>query len=245
MLYIFHGSDITKGVEKSHALIASLRTKRPDAAFESISAENWSLSIVEGHLGGQGLFSGKYIVFLDRVTESQYETDEVRNQLVEFLAVMQESPNIFIILEGKVNAELKKVFDKHAEKVVTSDLPATDKWAFEKKFNIFSLADAVGNRESFKAWSIYRQAIDNGIEVESIAGTLFWQVKSMMLASNASSATEAGLNPFVFGKTKKAASNYSSQEMQDLLGKIITIYHDGHRGMNNLELAFEKLLLGK
>src|SRR3989344_3162227 len=114
MLYIFHGTNIQTGVQKASALLASLRSKKPDASYIKIEAGNWTPSIVEEHLGGQGLFSNKYIIFLDRVTENT----EAKEQLIDIISAMQESTNIFVVLEGKLNIELIKAFEKHAEKVI-------------------------------------------------------------------------------------------------------------------------------
>lgn len=238
MLYVFHGSLIKESLRKAHALIDSLRKKKPDAAFEKMSAEDWNPSVLEGHLGGQGLFSNKYIIFLDRLTENT----EAKVQLPEFIPAMNESPNIFILVEGKVLIDLKKGFEKHAEKVVASE-EAASKFGKKKDFNVFELADAVGMRDPMKAWSIYRQAIDNGLEAESILGTLFWQVKSMILAAPAKSAAEAGLSPFVYSKAKRYVGNYSASELSSLASDLIALYHDGHRGIRDMELATEQIVL--
>jgi len=247
MLYLFHGTDSAASGKKARTLVESLRAKRPDAACDQISADNWNASVIEGHLGGQGLFSSKYIIFLDRLTENE----DAKEALPAFIPALKESSNIFIVHEGKLNAELKKSFEKHAEKIVTSDLPAVGR-SFgsssasggRKDFNIFALADAVGSRDPVKSWMIFRQAVELGHEAESIAGTLFWQLKSMMLAAPAKSAGEAGLSPFVFSKSKKYAGNYSGTEIRDLAGELITLYHDGHRGIRDLELSLERMLLG-
>jgi len=248
MLYIFHGTNKEKSSEKARALAASLRTKRPDAAFVKIDAHEWRADIIQGHLGGQGLFSSKYIIFLDNLSENA----EAVEQLPDFLEAMNESDNIFIISEGKVKAELKKAYEKSAEKVVLTDLPVVARSGFgkpgtnvggKKEFNVFALADAVVARNSGLAWSIYRQAIDNELEPESIIGTLFWQVKSLIVASSAKSASESGLSPFVYSKAKRGAANYSPEELRELSKKLIEIYHDSHRGLVNGELATERLLL--
>ncbi|MEN9912683.1 MAG: hypothetical protein RLY66_91 [Candidatus Parcubacteria bacterium] len=241
MLYVFHGTDIASAVTKATSLVDSLRTKRPDASYVRVEASQWSPSIIEEHIGGQGLFSNKYIIYLDRVTENA----EAKESFAEFVSVMAESTNIFIVLEGKLNAELKKAFEKHAEKMVECEKKEAVKsfGAASGEFNIFALADAVGARDPFKAWSVYRQAVDEGNEPESIIGTLFWQVKSMKLAADAKSAGESGLSPFVFTKAKKAAGNYSGDELGRLTDKLISIYHDAHRGMCDAELAVERVML--
>lgn len=256
MLYVFHGSDISKSGDKARALVKFLRAKKPDAAYVVVNADDWNSSIIEEHLGGQSLFSNKYIIFLDRVTENA----EAKEKFGDFIFAMNESPNIFIASEGKINAELKKAFEKSAEKVVVTDPSESAggsrfgnvsgnssgtsvSQSGKRDFNIFALADALGSRDSFKAWSLYRQAIDSGIETENIIGTLFWQAKSMILASQAKTATESGLNPFVFGKSKKYAANYSATELNGLVSELVMLYHNGHRGIVDLELAVERLIL--
>jgi DNA polymerase III delta subunit len=236
MLYIFYGTDNKKVIDKARTLVDSLRAKKPDASFIEINSENWNPSIIEEHVGGQGLFSNKYIVYINRVGNEE----EMVDKMIEMMGVMKESSNIFIISEGKVNAGLKKAFEKYGEKVVVLD--EAEKVA-KKEFNIFALADAIGNRDKFRAWSIYRDAVANGLESESILGTIFWQLKSMAVARDAKTAGEAGLNPFVFSKAKKGCGLYKEGELNKLLEQTIVLYHDGHRGLTDLELGIERLML--
>jgi len=237
MLYIYHGTNTSKSGDKARALADSLRAKKPDAAFVEINSDNWNPTIIEEHLGGQGLFSNKYIVFLNRVADKE----DIRDKVIEMLPDMKESSNIFIVSEGKIKADLAKAFEKHGDKVVVTDDPVGA--GSRPEFNIFNLADALGARDRFKAWTIYREAIQNGLESESILGTLFWQAKSMALAAEAKSAGETGLSPFVYSKAKKYSSNYSREEIGRLLERLIVLYHDGHRGLVDLELGTEKFLL--
>ena len=224
MLYVYHGQDINKSLEKARTLANSLRAKRPDATYIEVEKDSWSPSIVEENIGGQGLFSSKYIIFLNRVTESA----DAKESLPDLIQVMHESTNIFILLEGKLNAELKKAVEKYAEKVVeTGEGIKAEKNNGIKgnatEFNIFALADAIGSRNVLKSWTLYRQAVDSGLEAENVIGVLFWKVKSMITATN--------------------TSNYSNDELHALLTDLITIYHDGHRGILNAELALEKRML--
>ena len=154
MLYVFHGSDTHAALTKANIVVASLRAKKPDASYVRVEAGQWTPSIIEEHLGGQGLFSNKYIIFLDRVTENI----EAKEQLPEFIEAIQESSNIFILLETKLNAELKKAVEKHAEKVVECGKEekvgayaggaggANSGSGFGKsdESNVFALADAFG-----------------------------------------------------------------------------------------------------
>ncbi len=223
MLYVYHGPDIEKSLDKARTLANSLRTKRPDATYLEVDADKWSASIIQENVGGQGLFSSKYIIFLNRVAENA----DAKETLPDLIQIMNESTNIFILLEGKLNAELKKSVEKYAEKVVETGV--TEKNSFAKsstgagEFNIFALADAVASRNALKSWTVYRQAVDSGLEAENIIGVLFWKIKSMILAKNTKS--------------------YSEAELNSLLTNLITIYHDGHRGLVNAELGLEGLIL--
>ncbi len=236
MLYIFYGTDNKKITDKARILVDSLRAKKPDASFVEINSDNWNSSIIEEHVGGQGLFSNKYIVYINRVGNEEEKVDK----MIEMMGVMKESSNIFIISEGKAGVSLKKAFDKYGDKVVVFD--EAEK-VVKKEFNIFALADAIGNRDKFRAWSIYREAVASGLESESILGTIFWQLKSMVLARDAKTAGDAGLNPFVFSKAKKGCSLYKVGELNKLLEQTIVLYHDGHRGLVDLELGIERLML--
>lgn len=237
MIYSFYGTNISESLKKARNLVNSLRKKKPDAAYDEMSSQNWNFSVLQGHLGGQGLFSSRYIIFLNRIMENL----EARDQFSDLIPSMKESENIFILLEGKLLAEQKKLIEKFSEKTVLTDIAETGK--SKKEFNIFSLADAVGSKDPVKLWIVFREAIRSGHEIESILGTLFWQVKSMVLAKKASSATETGLNPFVFSKSKRYAQNYSDTELDILMRELVVMYHEGHRGIHDLELVTEKMLL--
>lgn len=234
MLYIIHGSDKKTSTDKALSLVHSLQAKKPDATLVKLDSDSWNTSTIQENLGGQGLFSNKYIVFLNRVCENSLAKDEI----VDFIPAMKESTNIFIVLEGVLNAELKKSFEKNSEKMVLCEEKVSAKKGFGD-FNIFALGDALGEKKHMNAWVLYRQALEKGLEVESIVGTIFWQMKSILLATRSNSASEAGLSPFVFNNCKRFARNYSPEELENILSKLITIYHDGHRGLVNMEVEVE------
>ncbi len=223
MLYVFHGSDVNKSLEKARSLANSLRTKKPDATYVEVIADNWSPSIIDENVGGQGLFSSKYIIFLNRVTENA----DAKDGLPDLIQIMNESTNAFILLEGKLNADLKKAVDKFAEKVVSTDEAVKSfgsRFSNNGEFNIFALADAVSSRNDLKSWTLYREAVDGGLEAENIIGVLFWKIKTMI-------------------STQKFGGTWSEIELNRFLTDLIKVYHDGHRGMVDSELAIERMML--
>ncbi len=143
-------------------------------------------------------------MFIDRVIDSLDE----KADYVDLFQAISESENIFILLEAKIGAEIKKKLDKYAEKVVVCD--EKDVIKSRTEFNVFSIAESV-YRDQIRAWSNYRKAIDLGIEPESLVGILFWKAKSV-------------------GDKR-------------LAGELVTLYHDSHRGILDMEIGLEKIIL--
>jgi len=216
MIYLYHGTDTDKARSKAHDLISSLQKKKPDASFFKIDSENFSESRLGEYIESQGLFSNKYIVFLDRVSENK-ENKEI---LMDRLGEIKESENIFIILEGKLDKASSTKMEKKSEKFVTFSLEEEAK----PVFNAFALADAFGKRDKKQAWFLYRKSIDKGEAPEALHGMIFWKVKTMLLSG--------------FG-------GWSDIELKKTLYDLIVMYHDSRRGKHELETELERYILDK
>lgn len=248
MLYFLHGSNKDKAREKARELMEGLVKKRPEASLFKLETENFNSAQLEELVGGQGLFSNKYIVFLDGL----FENAEIKEQVLKFYKEISESENIFIWLEGKVDKATLTKLEKIAEKVQKFESEEESGRKFStgpdqsfslKDFNIFSLADAFGRRETKSAWILLQKALMKDIPAEEIHGVIFWQVKSMMLAEEAKTASEAGLSPFVFSKSKKYAGNFPDGQLAKLSSRLVKMYHEAHRGIVDFPAAIEKLVL--
>lgn len=217
MIYFFHGTDTDKARMKVHELISSLRKKKPDAAFFSINSENFNLAQLQEYIGGQGLFSNKYIVFLDRLCEKK----EVKADFINALKEISESENIFIILEGKIDKATSAKIEKKSEKVVAFDLKEIEKK--EEDLNVFELANALGRKDKKELWMLYRGYVDKGNAPEELHGILFWKAKTMLLA---------GGNGY-----------WKQEELLSFIDGLITVYHESRRGTHELETGLEAFLL--
>ncbi len=237
MLYFIYGEP-NKCFEKSAKLVDSMLLKRPESEVFKISAENFSESKLDELVGSQSLFSKKYIVQMSRISESK----EGIECLVDKLEEVKKSDNVFVWVDPDVSKEILKKVEKFAEKVQEfSNAAAKNK---NDSFNIFSLTDALGERDSKKLWILYLSAVKEGIPVEEIHGVLWWQVKTMLMASQTDFAEEAGLKPFVYSKAKKYSGNFSKDELENLSNKMIEVYHESRRSGPDLETRLEKLILG-
>jgi DNA polymerase III delta subunit len=272
MIYFLYGDtteESSRAVhKKASALATDLLKKKPSASLFALTDENWSEAAIDEYTGSQGLFEHKYIVVAkdifaggtggkgEKGNKGGKERKEAFLEKIELFAV---SPNIFIFAESSIDkASLKKI-EKNAEKIqeikgikgsagtgagISAGISAGATAIKSKNdFKIFDLADALGERDKKNLWALYRRAIDSGKAPEEIHGIFFWQVKSMILASRSTSAGSAGLNPFVFGKAKRYAEHFEKDDLMHMLERLISIYHDAHRGMGDFEMALEIFIL--
>lgn len=205
-----------KSREKAHALADSLLQKKPDASLFKMNSENFDIPKLQEYMGSQGLFSSKYIVFLDRLCENK----EIKDDFLDKLKEIKESENIFIILEGKIDKATSTKIEKRAEKTVKFDLSEKTE---KKDNNVFALANAFGRRNMKEVWMLYRKAIDEGVAPEALHGMIFWKVKSMVLAGG--------------------TSEWDMEELKKIMDELITIYHEARRGRYELETAVEAFIL--
>lgn len=237
MLYVLHGTDTTKSREKVNALIRTLLSKKPDALLVRITGETFTEETLEEYISSLGLFEQKSIVVLDTVFESKENQSAVLAKLKE----IESSDNIFILLEGKIDAKTLTRISKHATKSQEHMVPK--KVAQKPDFNIFELSDALGERNRKKLWVIHQEGKLRNISDEEMHGILFWGVKNMILARNENDAKSAGLSPFVYGKAKRYASNFTKKELDQVSSKLVSLYHESRRGIISFDTALEQAIL--
>jgi DNA polymerase III delta subunit len=236
MFYFIHG-DANQIFEKAQNMAASLLKKKPDASLFKINQDNFSEDKINELLGGQGLFSNKYIVSMSRMLEKSDTADFLMDKLKE----LKESENIFIWTEEKINKPILKKIEKHAEKVQEFELVKT---ATKPKMNIFDLANAFGEGDKKKAWVLYQKALAD-FSPEEIYGTLWWQVKSMLLASKTTNAKEADMKDFPYKKAKGFSARFKEGELQTLASDLILLYHHSRLSGEDIALNLEKFILTK
>src|SRR3989338_7960786 len=241
MFYFLYGEDGDKARKKAHDVIEGLVKKRPKASFFKDDGENFNLGKLTEFIGGQGLFDNKQIVFLDNILEDKEIKEAVLDKIIE----IKESPNAFVFLEKKADKATLGKMEKSAEKVqefkVAGDVGFSGKSV--NKFDVFSLTDVFGRRDKKNLWALYQEALSQNISPEEINGILFWQLKSMLVASLSKDANESGLKPYVFQKAKTFARNYTEDEMKKMSSVFVSVYHDSRRGIHDFDIALERFIL--
>lgn len=154
--------------------------------------------------------------------------------------LLKSSSNLFCFAEESILATFLTKLQKL--KVEVEEFGTKGDGKPKVDFNIFSLGDALGKRDKKELWLKLMQAYKNNVSAEEIAGTLFWQIKSMIIALNYS-ASQSGLNPFVFSKSSSYSKNFSAEELKNLAGSIVKIYHQARMGKIEMENGLERLVL--
>lgn len=246
MIYFVTGDSREKVQKTSHGIIAVLQKKRPEALLFRVNADEWNPDTFAGIATGQGLFESKYIVVLD----SLFQNEESAEYLEARIKELKDADHAFVFVEYSPKAPTKKLISKHAEKVWdVADIAGaagsknTD-LVPKKEFNVFAITDALGERNQARLWSLYQKALLNGSEPEEIHGLLFWQIKSLLAAAQSKTAADAGMKPFVWGKSQGFLRNYSLPELRKISSDMISLYHLSRIDGAPLEIALEEFVLG-
>lgn len=231
MLKVYCGSDVEKVRSATLEYVKDEETK--GFRVSRIDGENYLDGMVTDALGATSLFGESELYLIDSPKSEAVLHEEVSNNL----EAMAESTNIFVIIEGTLLAPEKKKYQKHAEALEEY------KSAGQERFNVFSIAEALARKDRKTMWVLLEKARREGIPDEETIGILWWQLKTMKLASMTNSAEEAGVKDYPYKKAKSALNNYPKEKLEETIQRLLTVYHEGHSGQRPLDLALEKFVL--
>ena len=235
MLYVFHGNNRKKVADQVRKLTQQLVLKKPDAQVFTLEGKDFQVREIDELIEAQGLFTRRHIV----IVKEPMQEAQTRELFAERLKKISETGNIFIVLEDKLIAAHKKKLEKYAEKIEEH----TEKEGSKEVFNVFTLTDELGQKNKRALWLKYTEALKNGIEIESIHGTLHWAVRGMLFALQSPSPEASGQKPFVYQKQKRFAGNYGAECLRELSRELIDIYHNARRGRYDMQTALERWIL--
>jgi DNA polymerase III delta subunit len=231
MLSIFFGTDTVKVRQKAHDATVSYRERGAEAS--EITAATFTEDTLIDAIGGVSLFGTGRVVVLDSLKENT----EAFSVVLGSATALATSSTVFVMIEDELSSAERKIFKECGVEITECAKDAA------ARFNTFALADALARRDKKSLWILYLRALHAGISVEEIIGVLFWQIKSIRLAERTRSAAEAGMKEFPYKKAKAAISVFKGGEADRLSRVLVGIYHNGHRGNEEGDLALEKLIL--
>ena len=227
MLVVYYGSDRSGVRDAATKYIED--TMPSDGTLTTIDGSEYQPGQVADALGATSLFGGSEWFVFDTPSSSSECDEEVKAALSE----LAESPNTFVVIEESLLAAPKKVYAKHAADMTECKLAAVE------RFNSFALAEALAQKDKRRLWVILQECKLHGMREEEIVGMLWWQLKALRLAKQTSSATEAGMKDFPYNKAKRSLVKFTEGEVERLSQSLLTLYHDGHAGVREMDVALE------
>lgn len=231
MFVVFFGSD--RGGVRDAATAYIEKNMPVDATLTTIDFAEYQSGQVADALGAASLFGGVEWFVFDTPSGSEEFTEVVQASLTE----LAESNNTFILLEGPLLAATKKAYEKKA--VLMNEFSAEK----EERFNTFALAEALAGKDKRQLWVYLQEAKMAGQREEEIIGILWWQLKALRLAASTKTAAEAGMKDFPYNKAKRALMKFQIGEVERLSQSLLEVYHDGHAGVREIDLALEEWVL--
>lgn len=214
MIYLFHGSDVTKTRAKAFQWVAAARAKAPEASYIRLDAATLDESSLNNALSAQGLFFTKTLVLIDDPF-SEAESGELVLAALELLA-SSDNP-IAIVAPKLLPARLKKI-EPHAAKVF--EQTATEKKA-ARGFNS-ALVNALGSKNGSVLWKEIVKAQRQGDVPEMVHGLLHWKARDLM---------------------QKGSSVWKPAEARALSRALIELVSESRNGSLDLSLALERFAL--
>ena len=251
MIYFFYGDDIEKSKANADKVVNNILARKKDITLVRIIGEEVTEQRIAELTKSQALFVNKYIVFLYRILDNA----ENKKVILASLKEMKESENVFVLCdilnkEKKTDLEIIKKIEGKSEKSqefkkLERKLNKKEQLALiGEKISFFEFSDALGARKRKELWTLFQDALNESVPAEEVHAIFFWQIKSMLLAQKSSSPTEVNMKPFPFQKACGYARNYAKKgELEALSSKLVSMYHEAHRGKIDFHVALEKFIL--
>lgn len=231
MLYVFHGNSPTRVRALAYKKTSPFEEK--GMKLERIDVDSYAEGVVAEAASSASLFGEKLLFLIDTPSSDERFNEEV----LASLEALGASENIFILVEESLLAAPKKQYAKYATEIEEI------KEEKAREFNAFALADCLARKDKKTLWLGLCEAKEAGLSAEEIIGTLWWQLKTLRLAALTKTAQEAGMKDFPYSKAKRALPNFKEGELASLSASLLGLYHKGHQGETDIDLALEEWVL--
>lgn len=240
MFSIFYGSDYKKKLTEAAKQIDAAVARDPSAPHLEFESESLTPAVLEECVALRGLFAPRSVIEI----RDALSTADTRDAIFGLAKNMVQSMNHFFLIEYDISEKDRGLLKESGAMLNGFNAAAMDVNKNAKKFNIFTLTDALGGRDRKGLWILLQKAIVAGTEPEEIHGIFFWQIKTMLLVAKAGdSASALGIKPFVAQKNQRFLKKYSVAELEGLSRQLVAIYHESRSGGTGLDLALEKFVL--
>jgi DNA polymerase III delta subunit len=231
MITVLFGNDVIairqSAFEKATELAGN------EGEVEVIDSESYQAGVLSDIAGAVSLFGTMTVYVLD-TPSSQADYSEETTNMLESLSL---STNHFVVIEGALLAADKKRWSKYASEIKEYKAVAG------ARFNTFALAEALAKKDKKSLWMLLQESRLASQSAEEVVGVLWWQLKALRSASLTNSATEAGMKDYPYDKAKRSLKVFAEGDLDRLSKGLLSVYHDGHLGKRDIDLALEEWCL--
>ncbi|MEK7552698.1 MAG: hypothetical protein AAB505_01155 [Patescibacteria group bacterium] len=234
MICLIYGTDRQKVKTEAELLVAAKRAKYPELTIFRFDADKYDPAQLEEVIVGQTLFDQKFVAVFDGLWSLAGEL------LTRSLVAMLNSTNLYLLIESEFDSRLvKKIVAGGGQIKAIKAAPR----AAPNQPNLFAIADALGERDRKKSWTLFIEASRRGAAAEEIFWKIVWKVKTMLLVRKTPDPDRLELKPFVLNQARRHGRNFADQELEKLSARLVALWHDSRRGVTDFELGLERLLL--
>ncbi len=244
MIYLLWGKDSFRAREKLMELVQYFRLKTSDLGIFRVESEDFEPSKFEELMKGQTLFEKKHLVVCNKI----FENTQAKVFVEKNIEKISETPNVFLFIEDEVDEKLFSLFKEFAKKVQefkTQKGPSSGNSRGRSLVTAspspFAICDALAEKNKSRAWLLLQKSLIAGVTAEEIFYRIFWQIKTLLLVKK--EPKENGLHPFVVKKNLYALKNFTEKELIDYSYRLLKVYHDARRGLEEFSLGLEKFII--
>lgn len=238
MLTLFAGEDGAATKKRLNGELEKLRRAHPSASLVRASDPSVIPMVIEC-ASQDALFGDPAIVVIDELL-SQKDA----NALLAALPAIAASASYFLAFERKPKKELRDAIERAGGKVI--DVTGASVGKPKKEVLPFSLTDAIARKDKRVAWMELLRLLRSGAAPEMIHGSIFWAVKSLLLAKDhtLNDAGKLGYTRAAFERHARAAVKWEREELIRTIEELVDMYHDAHSGGAPLDIRLERFVLG-
>lgn len=218
MLYIYYGNDIKKIIAGSQKMIEAMKTKREFAQVFYFYADFFNKENIDIQQSAQGLFFDKHIFVFKNFIESKKETrDYVLKNIENFI----DSNHMYIVIENEIDDKYLSKINSYKD-INTKEYKIKSVIKENESNKLFNLAASIvtfksktikNNNDKISIINQIDEIRKKGTVPEEFFGILWWRYKK-----------------------------FASRDMKNMKC-LLSIYHDGHAGEEDVWNGLERWVL--
>jgi len=236
MICFVYGNDTERSHKELKKLVAQFLKGENSPEVFRVDDETFSESFFNGILKTESLFSTGKLIVSKRLLTDFSAADYILNNLTE----LNSTSDIFLFWEEVIKEDLLARLKENVADIREFSSGKVNKKFSSKDNKIFRVTDAFGARQKERTWLLCQEEFLNGTPAEDVFWKIVWQVKNLLAVKKGGGES---LHPFVYKKTKEAASLFEEEELRRCSNELVDLYHKSRLGKKDFMAGLERIVL--